>query len=67
MRSRGRAPNHSPETWMGGGSGPGGSPSMLQKELTDKVLKPALITFDPFTFAYHGIVTRTDLLESLVS
>jgi len=41
-------------------SGPGGSPSMLEKELKDKGLKPALVTFDPFTFAYHGIVTRTD-------
>ena len=41
-------------------TGPGGSPSMLEKELKDKELKPALIVFDPFTAAYRGIVTRTD-------
>lgn len=41
-------------------TGPGGSPSKLEKELIDKGLKPALITFDPFSAAYRGIVTRTD-------
>ena len=41
-------------------SGPGGSPSKLEKDLIDRGLKPALIVMDPFTFAYHGIVTRTD-------
>src|SRR5439155_22381875 len=41
-------------------SGPGGSPSMLERELRDKELKPALVVFDPFSFSYHGIVTRSD-------
>lgn len=41
-------------------TGPGGSLSKLEKELIDKGLKPALVAMDPFTFAYHGIVTRTD-------
>ena len=41
-------------------AGPGGSPSMLEKELKDKDLKPALVVFDPFTAAYRGIVTRVD-------
>ena len=41
-------------------TGPGGSPSALEKELKDNELKPALIVFDPMTAAYRGIVTRTD-------
>ena len=41
-------------------TGPGGSPSKLEKELIDAGQKPALIVFDPLTAAYRGIVTRTD-------